>query len=691
MAEAGQGTIKSFAGDAADIGMIVAIVGILMAMIIPLPAFLLDFLLALNITLAIIILITTMYTERPLEFSVFPSVLLMLTLFRLSLNVASTRLILLRGNEGEGAAGAVIQSFGRFVVGGDFIVGMIIFVILVLINFIVITKGAGRIAEVAARFALDAMPGKQMAIDADLNAGIIDEHEAKERRETIRRESEFNGSMDGASKFVRGDAIAGIIITVINIIGGLIIGMMNGMPLADAAQNYTILTVGDGLVTQIPALVISTAAGLLVSRGGADGRVGGDLYRLISSKTTPIYIGSGVVFALGLVPGLPSIPFISLGLLLGVAAYFISKAVPPLEEGEEEEKAEQTPSGPEEVDDLLSMDIMELEVGYGLIPLVDASEPGNILERIRSIRRQFATEMGIVVPPIHIRDNLKLNSAEYKFLIKGVEAAKFEIMPDHLLAMDPGDVIQKIDGIPTIEPAFGLDAIWIPKEKEEDAKLAGYTVVDASTVMATHLTEVIRNNAYELLGRQEVQHLLDNLSKTSPKAVEELVPSLMSLGMLQKVLQNLLAEKVSIRDLLTIVETLADYATMTKDPDVLTEYVRQKLSKSILSQYTANDGSLHVIVLDRKIEELLNNSLQKTEQGAFLSLEPKMAEQIITAVRGKAEQALNSNMQPLVLCSPAIRRHLRKLTEQYIPAAVIISYAEVPHNVSLKTIGKVEI
>jgi flagellar biosynthesis protein FlhA len=693
MAESGQGILKSIKADAADVAMIVAIVGILIAMIIPLPPFMLDFLLALNITLGIIILITTMYTEKPLEFSVFPSVLLMLTLFRLSLNVASTRLILLRGNEGEGAAGAVIQSFGRFVVGGDYIVGMIIFVILVLINFIVITKGAGRIAEVAARFTLDAMPGKQMAIDADLNAGIIDENEARDRREVIRRESEFHGAMDGASKFVRGDAVAGIIITIINIIGGLIIGMMKGMPLADAAQNYTILTVGDGLVSQIPALVISTAAGLLVSRGGADGKLGGDLYKLLSSKTTPIYIGSAIVFMLGLVPGLPTVPFVTLGILLGVAAFFISRTIGQKleEESKEEKEAEEAPAGPEEVDELLSMDLMELEVGYGLIPLVDASEPGNILERIRSIRRQFATEMGIVVPPIHIRDNLKLNSSEYRFLIKGVEAAKFEIMPDHFLAMDPGDVIQKVSGIPTIEPAFGLDAIWIPKEREEDAKLAGYTVVDPSTVMATHLTEVIRNNAFELLGRQEVQYLLDNLSKSSPKAVEELVPSLMSLGMVQKVLQNLLSERVSIRDLLSIVETLADYATMTKDPDILTEYVRQKLSRSILSQYLTPDGNLNVIVLDRKVEELLNNSIQKTEHGSYLAMEPKMAEQIISSIKNKAEEVLNANIQPIVLCSPNVRRHLRKLTEQYIPSAVIISYAEVPQNISLKTIGKAEI
>ncbi|TWI72401.1 flagellar biosynthesis protein FlhA [Desulfobotulus alkaliphilus] len=692
MAEAG-GLFQGVRKEYADIVMVLAVVGILLAMLLPVPAFLLDFFLALNITLAIIVLITTMYTKRSLEFSIFPTMLLVLTLFRLALNVASTRLILLRGNEGPQAAGTVIQSFGNFVVGGDYVVGLIIFVILVLINFMVITKGAGRIAEVAARFTLDAMPGKQMAIDADLNAGIIDEREAKERRMTIARESEFHGSMDGASKFVKGDAIAGIIITGINLVGGLIIGVLAGMPVGQAAANYTLLTVGDGLVTQIPALIISTAAGILVSRGGEDDRLGQAFSKLIFSKTTPIYVASCLVFALGLVPGLPGIPFMSLGLALGGTLYLMSKGRSQEEAAEKEAAGEEDAaapvSGPEEVEHLLNMDAMELEVGYGLIPLVDSSQDGTLLSRIRSMRRQFATEMGIVIPPIHIRDNLNLRPAEYRMLIKGVEMARYELMVNHVLAMDPGDVSRRMDGFPTTEPAFGLQAIWISADLEEEAKFSGYTVVDNSTVVATHLTEIIRSNVAELLGRQEVQHLLDNLAKNSPKAVEELVPSIMSLGMVQKVLQNLLAERVSVRDLLTIVETLADYGTMSKDPDLLTEYVRQKLSRSILAPYMGPDGNLPVLTLDRKLEETLTKSIQNTEHGAYLAVDPRLAEQLMAGVRGEMEKALNQNIQPVLLCNPSLRRHLRRLLEQNIPTLAVTSHAEIVQNVNIQAIGKV--
>jgi flagellar biosynthesis protein FlhA len=691
MAEAG-GIFQGLKRDSSDVVMILAVVGILLAMLLPVPAFLLDFFLALNITLAIIVLITTMYTKSSLEFSVFPTMLLVLTLFRLALNVASTRLILLRGNEGPQAAGAVIQSFGNFVVGGDYVVGMIIFVILVLINFMVITKGAGRIAEVAARFTLDAMPGKQMAIDADLNAGIIDEKEARERRKTIARESEFHGAMDGASKFVKGDAIAGIIITGINIVGGLTIGVLNGMPVARAATNYTLLTVGDGLVSQIPALIISTAAGILVSRGGDEDRLGQAFSKLIFSKTTPIYVASLLVFALGLVPGLPGIPFMSLGLALGGALYLLTRG--KAEEAAEKEaaaaeEAAAPASGPEEVEHLLSLDAMELEVGYGLIPLVDTSQDGTLLSRIRSMRRQFASEMGIVIPPIHIRDNLNLRPAEYRMLIKGVEMARYELMVNHVLAMDPGDVSRRMDGFPTTEPAFGLPAIWIPGDREEEAKFSGYTVVDNSTVVATHLTEIIRSHAAELLGRQEVQHLLDNLAKTSPKAVEELVPSVMSLGMVQKVLQNLLAERVSIRDLLTIVETLADYGSMSKDPDLLTEYVRQKLSRSILAGHMGPGGNLPVLTLDRKVEESLTKSIQNTEHGAYLAVDPRMAEQLMAAIRAEMDKALNQNIQPVLLCNPSLRRHLRRLLEQALPSLAVTSHAEIVQNVNIQAVGKV--
>ncbi|MCD4678469.1 MAG: flagellar biosynthesis protein FlhA, partial [Desulfobacula sp.] len=477
--------------ESSDILMVVAFIGILMAMILPLHPIVLDFFLALNISFAIVVLITTMYTKAPLEFSIFPSLLLVLTLFRLSLNVASTRLILLHGNEGPFAAGSIIKSFGSFVVGGNYVVGMVVFIILVLINFLVITKGAGRIAEAAARFTLDAMPGKQMAIDADLNAGMIDEIEAGERRQEIARESQFHGAMDGASKFVRGDAIAGIVITLINIVGGFVIGVLQqGMEMKDALTTYTLLTVGDGLVSQIPALLVSAAAGLLVSRSGSNMKMGKEFAKHLFSSATPVFIGSVIIFSMGLVPGLPSIPFMTLGLVLGTLSWYFLREE---EVSEEEQRAdaeavaqEEAAGAPEDVDHLLSLDTIELEVGYGLIPLVDKQQDGTLLGRIRAIRRQFATEMGIIIPPIHIRDNLNLNPAQYRLLIKGVETAGTELMVNHFLAMDPGGTAQEIEWIDTIEPAFNLPAKWIPQDREEEAKFAGYTVVDNSTVIATH-------------------------------------------------------------------------------------------------------------------------------------------------------------------------------------------------------------
>jgi flagellar biosynthesis protein FlhA len=679
--------------DSADIGMVLSVIGILMAMILPLPAAVLDFSLALNITVSIIILITAIYTVKPLDFSIFPSMLLVLTLFRLSLNVASTRLILLHGNDGPLAAGAIIRSFGQFVVGGNYIIGMIIFLILVLINFIVITKGSGRIAEVAARFQLDAMPGKQMAIDADLNAGIIDENEARERRKVIAMESEFHGSMDGASKFVRGDAIAGIIITMINLIGGFVIGVFqNGMSIQTAVQNYTLLTVGDGLVSQIPALIISTSAGLLVSGSASENALGKEFGKYIFKNPNPIYLGSLVVFFFGLVPGMPAFPFITLAFMLAGGVYLFQRKHPhgdssAVAETDAEDRPEATE--PEDVEHLLMLDTMELEVGYGLIPLVDKEQDGSLLGRIRAIRRQFATEMGVVIPPIHIRDNLKLKPSEYRMVIKGVEMARSELMVDHLLAMDPGDSPRKIDGISTREPAFNLPAVWIPKDREEEAKFAGYTVVDIPTVIATHLTEIIRNNAVDLMGRQETQHLLDNLTKTHPKAVEELIPSLLSLGMVQKVLQNLLRERISIRDLLTIVETLADYAPMSKDPDLLTEYVRQKLARSILSPFIQEDGVLNAITVDTAVEDLFTKSLQRSEHGAFIALEPGVVENISASIQEAAEKVILMNMQPLILCSPAIRRHIRKIVEQVDPSVMVISHAEIMQNVRIQASGKV--
>lgn len=696
MAESEVGFIAGLKNESSDIMMVVAFIGILMSMILPLHPMILDFFLALNISFAIVVLITTMYTTAPLEFAIFPSLLLILTLFRLSLNVASTRLILLHGNEGALAAGSIIQSFGTFVVGGNYVVGMIIFIILVLINFLVITKGAGRIAEVAARFTLDAMPGKQMAIDADLNAGMIDEVEAGERRKAIARESQFHGAMDGASKFVRGDAIAGIVITMINLVGGFVIGVLQqGMEMGDALTTYTLLTVGDGLVSQIPALLISAAAGLLVSRSGSDMKMGKEFEKHLLSNSTPIFIGAVIIFCMGLIPGLPSIPFMTLGVVLGTFAwYFVKEKEAVTEEKRSEAKAtaeEEETGAPEDVDHLLNLDTIELEVGYGLIPLVDKQQDGTLLGRIRAIRRQFATEMGIIIPPIHIRDNLNLNPAQYRLMIKGVEAAGTELMVNHFLAMDPGGTAQEIEGIDTIEPAFNLPAKWIPQDREEEAKFAGYTVVDNSTVIATHLTEIVRSNAHDLLGRQDVQHLVDNLAKTNPKAVEELIPGLLSLGVVQKVLQNLLRERISIRDLLTIVETLADFAPMGKDPDLLTEYVRQRIAKGMLAPYLQEGKVLQVITLDRKLEEILTKNIKRTDHGAYLTLDPLLLGEIVQAVTKEVEQQITLNMQPVIMTSPNLRRHVRKLIESSLPTVMIVSHAEIVDDINLQASGKVSL
>lgn len=697
MAEETTGILQSLKKESSDIAMVLAMVSILMAMILPLPAILLDFFLALNITMSVIVLITTMYTKEPLDFAIFPSLLLVLTLFRLALNIGTTRMILLHGSEGPLAAGAIIMSFGNFVVGGNYVVGLIIFIILVLINFMVITKGAGRIAEVAARFTLDAMPGKQMAIDADLNAGMIDEAEAKRRRKAIARESEFHGAMDGASKFVSGDAIAGIIITIINIGAGFIIGVLQqGMPVMEALTNYTLLTVGDGLVSQIPALLISTASGLLVSRAGSENRMGKDFVGHLLASPTPVYIGSFIIFCLGLVPGLPTIPFMSLSLILATGTWYFLRGTKKTEAEQasdaEAAAAAETPEesgSPEEVEHLLNVDTIELEVGYGLIPLVDKQQDGMLLGRIRAIRRQFATEMGIIIPPIHIRDNLQLSAAQYRILIKGVEAAGSELMVNHLLAMDPGGVATAIDGIPTTEPAFNLPALWIPKEREDEAKFSGYTVVDNSTVVATHLTEIIRKNAYELLGRQEVQHLLDNLAKSTPKAVEELIPALMTIGMVQKVLQNLLRERISVRDLLTIVETLADYAPMSKDPDLLTEYVRQRIAKGMLAPYIQPNKVLQVITIDRALEDMLTKNIKHTEHGSYLAIDPQTVEQVVNALSAEVEKQISMDVQPVVMCSPALRRHFRKLIEHALPSVFVVSHAEIVDDINLQAGGKV--
>ncbi len=674
-----------------DLFMAVGVVATLLVMIIPLPTMLLDILLSLSITFSLVILLTSLYIVHTLDFSTFPSLLLITTLFRLSLNIASTRLILLHGNEGSGAAGVVIKAFGSFVVGGNYFVGFIIFVILVIINFVVITKGSGRIAEVAARFTLDAMPGKQMSIDADLNAGLIDEQEARRRRGLISREAEFYGAMDGASKFVRGEAIAGILIILVNIGGGFIIGVFQqNLPFLTAAQTYTILTIGDALVAQIPALIISTAAGIIVSRTASENSMGKELGRQFRLQPQAIALSAGILFFLGLIPGLPHLPFMVLAPAIGGLAYLVFREQRKMaqEQLTQTQKAAAAPP-PEAAESLLHLDRLELEVGYGLIPIVDEEQNGELLGRIRAIRRQFATELGIIVPPLRIRDNLQLKPGEYRVLIKGNRVSQGEMMLGYAMALSPGEVKRAIEGIPTKEPVFQLPAVWIPEKKKDEAQFAGYTVVDISTILATHLTETIRSHADELLGRQDVQKLLDRLAQDHPKAVEELVPNLLSLGVIQRVLQNLLRERVSIRDLLTVVETLADYALASKDPDILTEYVRQRLARTIVKQHENNEGILPILTLDQRLEDLLREKIQRGDQGSYLALEPNQAQKILASFHQAVERLAHLNHPPVVLCSPVIRRHLKRLLERFIPQVVILSHSELTPQTKIQSLGTV--
>ena len=676
-----------------DITIAVAVVAILVFMVVPLPAFLLDLLISFNITFALIILMASMYTLRPLELSAFPSILLLITLFRLSLNVASTRIILIHGNEGATAAGKVIQAFGSFVVGGNYLVGIIIFIILVVINFMVITKGAGRIAEVAARFTLDAMPGKQMAIDADLNAGLINEQEARSRREEISREAEYYGAMDGANKFVRGDAIAGIIITLTNIIGGLTIGVFqNNMSFANAAQTYTLLTIGDGLVTQIPALIISTAAGIIVTRAGSESNLGAEIASQILYQPRAIGITAIVLFGFGIIPGLPLLPFWVLGALAGGLTLFIHKANKQKTLAEQDAEAREEKAIPvEHMDSLPLLDTLAIEVGYGLIPLVDAEQDGELLERIKSIRRQVAYEIGILVPPVHIQDNMQLKPGEYSILLKGNEIARGELMTNYYLAMNPGSVDEKIDGIETHEPTYGLPALWIKENAKEKAIAKGYTVVDLAAVMTTHLSEIVKRHGPEFLGRQEVQQLLDNLKDSHPKVVEELVPNYLSLGGVVKVLQNLLREQVPIRDLLLILETLADWAPATKDLDLLTEYVRQSLARTITKIHQTADGILPVVTLDHSVESAVAAAIQPTEQGSHFALDPNTAQKIVTNLAQVLDKSQSLNYQPVIVCSAPIRCYFKKLVDQFVPNISVLSYDEILSNVEIQSLGTLEL
>ncbi len=666
------------------------VVAILMVMIIPIPTFLLDILLSFSIALSIIILLMSMFVLKPLQFSVFPSILLMVTLLRLSLNVASTRLILLHGNEGTLAAGHVIQSFGTFVVGGNYIVGLIVFLVLVLINFVVITKGATRIAEVSARFTLDAMPGKQMSIDADLNAGLITDKDARRRRIEIEQEANFYGAMDGASKFVRGDAIAGILIVLINIIGGLIIGVLQmGMPVVDAARNYTLLTIGDGLVTQVPALIVSTAAGILVTRTATSTELGDEVKAQVFTQPRAIAAAAIMLFIFALIPGMPKLAFVIVSGIIAFVAWRVVQSIVRRKMEEEAQEKEVLPAA-ETVDVIAPLDAMGLEVGYALIPMVDATQGGELLQRIKSLRRQLAMEMGFIMPAIHIRDNLKLKPEEYSVLIKGVEIARGSVMMGHFLVISTDDKAMKIKGIPTKEPAFGLPAMWVTDREKDSVMAKGYVVVDPATVMTTHLTELTKIYADELVGRQEVQSLVDNLEQLYPRVVKEIVPKVVSISLLHRILQRLLRERISIRDLLTIIETIGEYAAMTKNADILTGYVRQALGRAITKQYQDREGNITVMIMSPDIEDKISRSISHTEHESFVSPDPNLVKKIVASMQKMIKTFTEGGMQPIVLCSPNTRIHIRKILEKFFPNVVILSHNEISREANIKSLGMVE-
>jgi flagellar biosynthesis protein FlhA len=667
-----------------DLIIVLGVVGVLIVMVIPIPTFLMDILLSFSLCLALIVLLVSMYTREALSFSVFPSLLLTITLFRLSLNVATTRLILSQAD-----AGHVVNVFGSFVTSGNIVVGVIIFLILVIIQFMVITKGQGRIAEVAARFTLDAMPGKQMAIDADLNTGLITEEQARKRRESISREADFYGAMDGASKFVRGDAIAGIIIVLVNIIGGFIIGMaMLKMDALTSITTYMRLTIGDGLVTQIPALMISTGAGILVSRAASENDLGYEITTQLFSNPRVLTVAGGVMLFFALIPGFPKIPFILLGTASLMAAYVGHQS-----QKEETKASAQTAASAkpreERVEDFLHVDPMELEIGYGLIPLVDAKQGGDLLDRITMIRRQLAGELGVIIPPIRIRDNIQLKPNEYRMKIRTILVGKGELMSGAYLAMDPGSATKKVRGIPTVEPAFGLPALWITESQKEDAELAGYTVVELPAVLATHLTEVIKRHAHEVMSRQDVRTLLDNVKESNAAVVDELVPAIMSVGDVHRVLQNLLREKVSIRDLQLVLETLANVAPRNKNPEILTEYVRNALASRICQVYKNENNIIPVITLDPNLEAKLESSLQESEGGFRFALSPGDVGKILSAVGGQIEKVKATGEVPLVICSPTIRGQLKRLTESNYRDLVVLSYNEIVPGIEIRSLGMI--
>lgn len=669
-----------------------ALVGILAILIFPLPTPILDVCIALNITVSLIILFTSLYIDRPLMFSSFPAILLVTTLFRLAMNVASTRLILLNGSSGMDAAGHVIQAFGQFVVGGNYIIGVVMFICINLVNLKVLTKGSSRIAEVAARFTLDAMPGKQMAIDSDLNIGLINDKEARVRRKELTMEAEFYGAMDGAAKFVAGDAVAALFLVGINVVGGLLIGIVqHGMDWKSAAQTYTILTIGEGLVAQLPSIIISAASGLIVARAASGDDLGSEVLSQLGQSARPLFLTSAVAFAMAVLPGLPFLPFVMLGAGTGVLGFMKRKAAQTLREKqqlEESQKAAETtgpkPGSTEEVTGLLSMDTLELEVGFELVQIV---EGGDLVERIRSIRRQFALDYGFIVPPIHIRDNVRIKSTEYRFMLRGTVIGSGALKPHHLLAMDPGNVATPVPGTPTKEPAFGLDALWISEGEKERAQFAGYTVVDLSTVITTHITELVRAHMHELLGRQEVQHLVDNLAKSAPKVVEELIPNVMNLGNLQQVLALLLREQVSVRDLRSILETCADWAPSVKSPERLAEFVRRKFSRAITSKFTTPDGVLPLVSLTPALERTISDALQQTDEGSFLALEPGTAQIIINKLAASAEKFGEIGQTPVLLAPGHLRPAVFNFVNRFAPGYAVVSHHEVAANTRVQSLG----
>jgi len=670
-----------------DIFVAVSVVFVILIMIVPLNSFFMDIFLTISISLSILIVFIGMYINKPLDFSVFPSVLLIVTLFRLSLNIATTRLVLVHGDEGAHAAGYIIKGFGTFIVGGNYVVGAVVFFILTIINFVVITKGAGRVAEVAARFTLDAMPGKQMSIDADLNAGLIDDAGARKRRETVEMEADFYGAMDGASKFVRGDAIAGIIIIFVNIVGGLVIGVVQkGMSFNEALTVYTILTIGDGLVSQIPALLTSTAAGIIVTRAASETNLGSAMVTQLFLQPRAMLLASIVILCIGLVPGIPLVPFLVLSSCTFGTSYIVGKAkkeeivsVPEVT-GEEKDKSEL----------IQPMEILEIEIGYGLIPIVDAEQSGELLDKIRAIRKQMAVELGIVVPPMKLRDNLQLKAGEYLILLKGIEMGRGELMTGYVLTMGPEDKQKTIDGIPTKETVFNLDAYWIREKDRDQYVAAGLTVVDHPTIVATHLTEIIRNNAHELMTRQETQKLIDTVSATHPKVIEEISQNQINAGIVQKVLQNLLREQVSIRDLITILEAVADASSTSRDPELITEFVRQRMSRSILKPYLI-DGILNLLILEKTLEEKLINSLQPSEQGTYLALDLTFSQRLIEKVGNEAKRAMMQNIQPVILVHPVLRGKLRRFLERYIQGTTVISHNEIPPQIKIQSLGVIKL